>query len=130
MTTTLRILRMLVASTVAFAALGNPALAADEDEEVWQEARAASCDELVNAYKETVIAERKVSGAIKDSKTETVATNVVGAAMLAGLGVGFFTWNDDESAEENLADLRNDLRIIRTVSGEKKCTLPAEADVK
>lgn len=77
-----------------------------------------------------MIAERKVASAIKDSKTETVATNVVGAAMLAGLGVGFFTWNDDESADENLADLRNDLRIIRTVSADKKCDLPAEADVK
>ena len=53
---------------------------------------------------------------------------MIDAATLAGLG--FFTWNEDESAEENLADLRNDLRIIRTVSAEKKCDLPAEADVK
>ena len=35
-----------------------------------------------------------------------------------------FTWNDDESAEENLADLRHDLDIIKTVAAEKKCELP------
>jgi hypothetical protein len=120
---------MLAALMVASALFGDPA-SADDDEEHWEEARAAGCPELIAAYKETVVAERKVVDAIRESKAETVATNVIGAATLAGLGLGFFTWNDDESAEENLADLRNDLRIIRTVSAEKKCDLPAEADVK
>jgi hypothetical protein len=121
---------MLAALMVAASLLGSTVAAAEEDEESWAEARAAGCPELIAAYKETVVAERKVVAAIDDAKGETIATNVLGAATLAGLGVGFFTWNDDESAEENLADLRNDLRIIRTVASEKKCELPAEADVK
>ena len=33
-------------------------------------------------------------------------------------------WNDNETAEENLADLRHDLDIIKTVAAEKKCELP------
>jgi hypothetical protein len=77
------------------------------------------------AYKSTLDAERKVVAAIKDSKDGTVATNILGVASVAILGVGFFTWNDHESAEENLADLRNDLTIIRTISAEKKCELLA-----
>jgi hypothetical protein len=121
---------MLAALMLASFLVGKAAAADSEDKETWDEARAASCTELTEAYKETVIAERKVVAAIHDSKTETIATNVLGGAMLAGLGVGFFTWNDNESAEENLTDLRNDLRIIRTVSSEKKCSLPAEADIK
>ena len=123
-------LAMLAALMLASFLVRKAAAADSEDKETWDEARAASCTELTEAYKETVIAERKVVAAIHDSKTETIATNVLGGAMLAGLGVGFFTWNDNESAEENLTDLRNDLRIIRTVSSEKKCSLPAEADIK
>jgi hypothetical protein len=66
-----------------------------------------------------------VVAAIKESKDGTVAGNVLGVATLAILGIGFFSWNDSASAEENLADLRSDLDIIRTVAGEKKCVLPA-----
>ena len=65
---------------------------------------------------------------MKESKDGTVAVNVLGVASLAILGVGFFTWNDDASAEENLADLRNDLKIITTVASEKKCALPVIPD--
>ena len=39
-------------------------------------------------------------------------------------GFFFFTWNNDETPEENLADLRHDLDIIKTVAAEKKCELP------
>ena len=38
-------------------------------------ARKASCQELIEAYKATVAAEREVVAAIKDSKTGTIATN-------------------------------------------------------
>ena len=82
------------------------------------------CKELIEAYKTTVAAERKVVAAMKDSKEGTVATNLLGVATLAIIGFGFFTWNDDASAEENLADLRNDRSIIKTVAAEKKCELP------
>jgi hypothetical protein len=88
-------------------------------------ARKASCPELIEAYKSTKETERKVEAAIKESKDGTVATNVLGVATLAIAGFGFFTWDDHHSAQENLADLRNDLTIIRTISAEKKCALPA-----
>ncbi|HZR80539.1 MAG TPA: hypothetical protein VFD92_05520 [Candidatus Binatia bacterium] len=125
----MRFLRVIAAFMAASSLVGSAGAAASDDEDVWHEARAASCSQLIDAYEETVVAERKLVSAMRDSKAGTIATNVIGAATLAGLGVGFFTWNDDESADENLADLRNDLRIIRTVSAEKKCDLPAEADI-
>jgi hypothetical protein len=95
------------------------------EQEDWEAARKASCPELIDAYKVTSAAEQKVVAAIKESKGGTVATNVLGVATLALFGIGFFTWNDDASAEENLADLRNDMKIITTVASEKKCQLPA-----
>jgi hypothetical protein len=96
----------------------------------WEAARKASCPELVDAYKTTSAAERKVVAAMKESKDGTIAANVLGVASLALFGIGFFSWNDDASAEENLADLRNDLNIITTVASEKKCDLPATANSK
>ena len=98
------------------------AFAADDDD--WKASRKASCTELKEAYRNTLAAERKVADAIKASTNGTVATNVLGATAFAFTGFFFFTWNDDESAEENLADLRNDLHIIKTVAAEKKCELP------
>jgi hypothetical protein len=114
---------LLPASSIAAAfLLCNASVALADD---WEMARKAGCPELIAAYKSTLDAERKVVAAIKDSKDGTVATNILGVASVAILGVGFFTWNDHESAEENLADLRNDLTIIRTISAEKKCELLA-----
>ncbi|TAL11720.1 MAG: hypothetical protein EPO02_03700 [Nitrospirae bacterium] len=115
-----RLPAILIAITLLFCT----ASAAVADEDVWQLARKASCPELIEAYKATVAAEQEVVAAIKDSRNGTVATNVLGVATLAIVGFGFFTWNDNESAEENLADLRNDLTIIKTVASEKKCELP------
>ena len=114
----------MLATLIAIALLFCHASAAVADEDVWQMARKASCPELIEAYKTTVAAEREVVAAIKDSKDGTVATNVLGVATLAIVGFGFFTWNDNESAAENLADLRNDLNIVKTVASEKKCELP------
>ena len=94
------------------------------DDEDWKAARKASCTELKEANRNTLAAERKVVDAIKDSNAGTTATNVLGATAFAFTGYFFFTWNDNESAEENLADLRNDLKIIKTVAAEKKCELP------
>lgn len=96
--------------------------AADDDD--WKAARKASCAELKEAYVTTTAAERKVVAGIKSSTNSTVGTNVLGVATLAITGFGFFTWNDNETAEENLADLRHDLDIIKTVAAEKKCELP------
>ena len=116
--------KRMLATLIAITLLFCKAYAALADEDDWKAARKASCQELIDAYKTTVAAERKVVAAIKDSTDGTVATNVLGVATLATIGFGFFTWNDNESAEENLADLRNDLSIIKTVAAEKKCELP------
>lgn len=102
---------------------GNASVALAEQDD-WEEARKASCPEIIDAYKTTVAAERKIVAALKESKDGTIATNVLGVASFAIIGFGFFTWDDNESAEENLADLRDDLKIITTVASEKKCKLP------
>ena len=120
----------MLATLLAIALLFCTASAAVADEDVWQMARKASCPELIEAYKATVAAEWEVVAAIKNSKGGTVATNVLGVATLAIVGFGFFTWNDSESAEENLADLRNDLTIVKTVASEKKCELPVIPEEK
>ena len=115
---------LAAAALVVMSLAAGDATAKSQEQEDWDAARKATCPELVDAYKTTVAAERKVVAAIKESKDGTVASNVLGVASLAILGVGFFTWDDNASAEENLADLRNDLKIITTVSSEKKCQLP------
>lgn len=99
--------------------------AASPAQDDWAEARKASCQELIDAYRTTVAAERRVVAQIRDSNSATVTGNAVGLASLALFGIGFFSWDDNASAEENLADLRNDIGIIRTVASEKKCELPA-----
>jgi hypothetical protein len=118
----------ILASFVVIAFLFGHLSVALADQDDWEAARKASCPELIDAYKTTVDAERKVVAAIKESKDGTVATNVLGVASLAIIGFGFFTWNDNASAEENLADLRNDIKIITTVASEKKCELPVMPD--
>ena len=114
------ILQSAIGITVLLNALCAVAAGDDDD---WKAARKASCQELNEANVNTLAAERKVVDAIKSSTNSTVTTNVLGAAAFAATGFFFFTWNDDETAEENLADLRNDLKIIRTVAAEKKCEL-------
>src|SRR3954454_17432265 len=88
------------------------AFAADDDDD-WKAARKASCQQLKEANVNTLAAEKKVADSIKSSTNTTVGTNLLGAAAFAATGFFFFTWNDDESADENLADLRNDLKIIK-----------------
>lgn len=105
--------------------LSNVTLAS-ENQEDWDEARKASCAELIDAYKTTVGLEQKVLAAIKESNNGTIATNVLGVASLTVLGVGFFTWDNNESAEENLADLRADKNILVKVAAEKQCVLPSQ----
>lgn len=119
--------RQTLAAFIVLALLAGHASATSPEQEDWAAARKASCKELVDAYRTTSTAERQVVTAIKESRDGTVATNVLGVATLAVFGIGFFTWNDDATAEENLDDLRNDLNIITTVAAEKKCKLPTTA---
>ena len=104
------------------AASSHTALANEDDD--WKAARRASCQELTSAYRTTSEAERTVVEEMKDTSRATTGTNLLGVATLAIAGFGFFTWDNNHTAEENLADLRNDLHIITTVAREKNCALP------
>ncbi|MBI2769969.1 MAG: hypothetical protein HYX47_10125 [Burkholderiales bacterium] len=117
-------MRLSPAAFIAASLLCANAWATSPAADDFAAARKATCPELVDAWRTTSAAERKVAAALKDSKGNTVKTNVLGVATLAVLGIGFFTWDDNADAEENLADLRNDLNIITTVAAEKKCELP------
>ena len=116
-------LRVAVLMLALLTASPLTALANDDDD--WKAARRASCQELTSAYRTTTEAERKVVEEMKDTSRATTGTNLLGVATLAIVGFGFFTWDNNHTAEENLADLRNDLHIITTVAREKNCALPA-----
>lgn len=119
----------LLASIVFWCA--GPAVSfAGEDEDFLAAARSASCKELADEYKSGREGEQKLVEAIGKEKGKTVATNVIGVATMATIGIGFFTWHDTENAEQNLADLRKDIDVIKKVATEKKCKLPEMAKAK
>ena len=103
----------------------SPLTALANEDDDWKAARRASCEELTDAYRTTAAAERKVVEEMKNTSRAETGTNLLGVATLAIAGFGFFTWDNNHTAEENLADLRNDLHIITTVAREKNCALPA-----
>ena len=103
----------------------SPLTALANEDDDWKAARRASCEELTDAYRTTAAAERKVVEEMKNTSRAETGTNLLGVATLAIVGFGFFTWDNNHTAEENLADLRNDLQIITTVAREKNCALPA-----
>ena len=116
----------LRATVLVFALLAaNPVTALANEDDDWKAARRASCQELSNAHRTTAAAERKVVDEMKNTSRAETGTNLLGVATLAIVGFGFFTWDNNHTAEENLADLRNDLHIITTVAREKNCALPA-----
>ena len=116
----------LVVTVLIFALLAaNPPSALANDSDDWKAARRASCEELTDAYRTTAAAERKVVEEMKNTSRAETGANLLGVATLAIAGFGFFTWDNNHTAEENLADLRNDLQIITTVAREKNCALPA-----
>ena len=116
----------LVVTVLIFALLAaNPPSALANDSDDWKAARRASCEELTDAYRTTAAAERKVVEEMKNTSRAETGANLLGVATLAIAGFGFFTWDNNHTAEENLADLRNDLHIITTVAREKNCALPA-----
>ena len=114
-----------VALTFALLAASPLSALANEDDD-WKAARRASCQELSEAYRTTTAAERKVVEEMKNTSRAETGTNLLGVATLAIVGFGFFTWDNNHTAEENLADLRNDLHIITTVAREKNCALPVQ----
>lgn len=110
---------------LVFALWSLPGIGFASDDDDWKAARKASCAELVDAYRATAAAERQVVEEMKNTSRAQTGTNLLGVATLAIVGFGFFTWDNNHSAEENLADLRQDILIITTVAKEKNCALPA-----
>jgi hypothetical protein len=84
---------------------------------------AASCEEIVREYRNYWTAEKAAEAQIRQSNAGTAAANVAGLAAFAVLGFGFFTWDDNSDAQENLAELR-DIRVAIAEGARKKgCTL-------
>ncbi len=86
---------------------------------------AASCDEIIRQYNLHVAEEKAVVNEIRKTANGNVATNVIGAATLAAFGVGFFSWDDSEDAEHNLAELRAYRDAIGAAGRKKGCKMPA-----
>lgn len=84
---------------------------------------AASCEEIVREYRNYSAAEKEAEAQIRQSNAGTAAANVAGIAAFAILGFGFFTWDDNSDAQENLAELR-DIRVAIAEGARKKgCNL-------
>jgi hypothetical protein len=86
---------------------------------------AASCDEIVKQYNIHIAEEKVLVNEIRKTANGNVATNVIGAATLAAFGVGFFSWDDSEDAEHNLAELRAYRDAIGAAGRKKGCKMPA-----
>jgi len=84
----------------------------------------ANCDEIVKQYKIHADEEKAVMEEIRRTSNSTVATNVIGIATLATFGLGFFTWDNNVSNEENLADLRAYKNAIGAAGRKKNCAMP------
>lgn len=83
----------------------------------------ASCEEIVREYRNYSAAEKEAEAQIRQSTAGTAAANVAGIAAFAVLGFGFFTWDDNSDARENLAELR-DIRVAIAEGARKKgCNL-------
>lgn len=108
---------------VLLCALHAPAFAhsvTPEDQKLIDE---AGCDEIVKQYKIHTDEEKAVMEEIRRTSNSTVATNVIGAATLAVFGLGFFTWDNNVSNEENLADLRAYKNAIGAAGRKKGCAI-------
>lgn len=84
---------------------------------------AAGCDEIVKEYKNYSAAEKQVIEEIRKAGNSTVATNALGVATMATLGIGFFTWNNSADAESNLAEIRAYRMAIEAAGKKKSCNL-------
>jgi hypothetical protein len=111
-----------LAVALAFQPLAAWAHVTPEDQKLID---AASCEEIIKQYKIHVAEEKLVVEEIRKTTNSTVAGNVVGAAMLATIGIGFFSWDNSVDAETNLAELRAYRQAIGEAGRRKKCDMPA-----
>lgn len=84
---------------------------------------AASCDEIVREHRNFSLAEKKLADEIRSTSNATTAGNVLGVATLATFGLGFFSWNDQADAKENLAELTAYREAIAAAGRKKNCNL-------
>ncbi len=103
--------------------LGSPAWS-NIDAEDQKLIDAASCAEIIEEFKNYRAAEKDVEAAIASAATGNTAFNIAGIASMATLGFGFFSWSDDSSARENLAELRAIRVALAEGARKKKCKLP------
>lgn len=85
---------------------------------------AAGCDEISKEYRNFSLAETKLAEEIRQTSNSTTATNVIGVATMAALGIGFFSWNDQVDARTNLAELTAYREAIAAEGRKKNCALP------
>ncbi|WP_295456015.1 hypothetical protein [uncultured Thiodictyon sp.] len=97
------------------------------DREDLQVINAASCAELLEEYRDFAAAEKELTEALKQHGKEILTTNLLGAATMATLGFGFFTWDDDAEPQENLAELHDYRVAIGAGIDRKRCRGAAAA---
>ncbi len=96
---------LLLILTVALASCANNySVGVDAEDQLT--INAASCGELLEEYPDYLAAENELAANIKDRVQTQVATNLIGAATLATLGLGLFSFDDTSDATAALAELR------------------------
>ncbi|CAG1011691.1 hypothetical protein BURK2_04334 [Burkholderiales bacterium] len=84
---------------------------------------AANCDEIVKEHRNFSAAEKELAEEIRRTSASTTASNVLGVASLAVVGLGFFSWNDQVDAKTNLAELTAYREAIAAEGRKKNCKL-------
>ena len=112
---------LALAGAIGFHGAASWAYVTAEDQKLIE---AAGCDEIIKEYRNFSAAEKKLAEEIRQTSNGTVAANVFGAATLATFGIGFFHWNDQADAKENLAELTAYRVAIAAEGKKKKCDLP------
>lgn len=112
---------LLPSAMLALCAATSWAMVTPEDMKLIE---AAGCDEIIKEYRNFSLAERKLAEEIRQTSNSTTATNVIGVATMAALGIGFFSWNDQVDARTNLAELTAYREAIAAEGRKKNCALP------
>lgn len=107
----------LLALSLGVCTPGQAALDREEADAI----ASASCEELVEVYRELTNADQELRKALQDSRDETIATNVVGVATLATLGIGFFSWEDTSDLRALSSEVQEYMNAIKAAAVNKKC---------
>ena len=91
------------------------------DAEDQQTINAASCAELLEEYPDYLAAENELARNIQGRVQTQVATNLIGAATLATLGLGLFSFDDTSDATAALAELKAIRMALATAIQARGC---------